>query len=64
MGIMPVERTVVLGGLLPGSLWHVAVIPCCFQASRGIADKVHDSYILKEVTGSDHCPLGVIIKKQ
>jgi hypothetical protein len=39
---------------------------CCFfllQVSSSLADKVHDSYILKEVTGSDHVPLGLVLKK-
>ncbi|XP_027366347.1 DNA-(apurinic or apyrimidinic site) lyase, chloroplastic isoform X2 [Abrus precatorius] len=33
-----------------------------FLVSESIADKVHDSYILPDVTGSDHCPIGLIIK--
>ncbi|KAK1292424.1 Apurinic endonuclease-redox protein [Acorus calamus] len=33
-----------------------------FLVSESIADKVHDSYILPHVTGSDHCPIGLILK--
>ncbi|KAJ6844295.1 DNA-(apurinic or apyrimidinic site) lyase, chloroplastic isoform X1 [Iris pallida] len=33
-----------------------------FLVSESIADKVHDSYILPEVVGSDHCPIGLILK--
>lgn len=33
-----------------------------FLVSESIADKVHDSYILPDVTGSDHCPIGLVIK--
>lgn len=33
-----------------------------FLISESIADKVHDSYILPEVGGSDHCPIGLILK--
>ncbi|KAK9157267.1 hypothetical protein Scep_003841 [Stephania cephalantha] len=33
-----------------------------FLVSESIADKVHDSYILPDVTGSDHCPVGLILK--
>jgi exonuclease III len=37
---------------------------CCFclQVSSALHDKVHDSYILKEVTGSDHVPIGLVVK--
>ncbi|CAJ1967657.1 unnamed protein product [Sphenostylis stenocarpa] len=31
-----------------------------FLVSESIADKVHDSYILPDVNGSDHCPIGLI----
>jgi exonuclease III len=31
--------------------------------SGDLAPKVHDSYILPDIVGSDHVPLGVIIKK-
>eukprot|EP00878_Enallax_costatus_P035708 GHUV01039909.1.p1 GENE.GHUV01039909.1~~GHUV01039909.1.p1 ORF type:complete len:259 (+),score=66.25 GHUV01039909.1:72-848(+) len=34
-----------------------------FLVSSDLADKVHDSYILKDVRGSDHAPLGIVIKK-
>ncbi|KAF6155357.1 hypothetical protein GIB67_019883 [Kingdonia uniflora] len=33
-----------------------------FLVSESIAEKVHDSYILPDVGGSDHCPIGVILK--
>ncbi|EHA8590428.1 DNA-(apurinic or apyrimidinic site) lyase, chloroplastic [Cocos nucifera] len=33
-----------------------------FLVSESMADKVYDSYILPEVIGSDHCPIGLILK--
>lgn len=33
-----------------------------FLVSESIADQVHDSYILPDVTGSDHCPIGLVLK--
>lgn len=33
-----------------------------FLVSESIADKVHDSYILPDVGGSDHCPIGLVLK--
>ncbi|CAA6654012.1 unnamed protein product [Spirodela intermedia] len=33
-----------------------------FLVSESIAGKVHDSYILPDVVGSDHCPIGLILK--
>lgn len=33
-----------------------------FLVSESIADKVYDSYILADVGGSDHCPIGLIFK--
>jgi exonuclease III len=33
------------------------------QVSCGLAGQVHDSYILKDVSGSDHVPLGLVLKK-
>ncbi|KAL5708315.1 hypothetical protein ACHQM5_019123 [Ranunculus cassubicifolius] len=33
-----------------------------FLVSESIADKVHDSYIVPDVTGSDHCPIGIVLK--
>ncbi|XP_058079835.1 DNA-(apurinic or apyrimidinic site) endonuclease, chloroplastic isoform X2 [Magnolia sinica] len=33
-----------------------------FIVSESLADKVHDSYILPDVNGSDHCPIGLILK--
>ncbi|GKV50410.1 hypothetical protein SLEP1_g57114 [Rubroshorea leprosula] len=32
-----------------------------FLVSESIADKIYDSYILPDVTGSDHCPIGLIL---
>jgi exodeoxyribonuclease-3 len=32
--------------------------------SEGAAGQVHDSYIRGDVGGSDHCPVGVVIKGQ
>ncbi|CAH9128122.1 unnamed protein product [Cuscuta epithymum] len=33
-----------------------------FLASESIADNVHDSYIIPDVAGSDHCPIGLVLK--
>lgn len=33
-----------------------------FLVSESIVDKVYDSYILPDVTGSDHCPIGLILR--
>ncbi|KAH7853390.1 hypothetical protein Vadar_001840 [Vaccinium darrowii] len=33
-----------------------------FLVSKSIFGKVHDSYILPDVTGSDHCPIGLVLK--
>ncbi|KAF8395761.1 hypothetical protein HHK36_019712 [Tetracentron sinense] len=33
-----------------------------FLVSESIVDNVHDSYILPDITGSDHCPIGLILK--
>ncbi|KAK3039636.1 hypothetical protein RJ639_027227 [Escallonia herrerae] len=33
-----------------------------FLVSESIADNVHNSYILPDVTGSDHSPIGLILK--
>ncbi|XP_022743632.1 DNA-(apurinic or apyrimidinic site) lyase, chloroplastic isoform X2 [Durio zibethinus] len=33
-----------------------------FLVSEAIADDVHDSYILPDVMGSDHCPIGLTLK--
>ncbi|KAL5226245.1 hypothetical protein ABZP36_014510 [Zizania latifolia] len=33
-----------------------------FLVSQSIADRVHDSYILPDVSASDHSPLGLILK--
>ncbi|XP_065857526.1 DNA-(apurinic or apyrimidinic site) endonuclease, chloroplastic isoform X3 [Euphorbia lathyris] len=33
-----------------------------FLVSESIAEKVHDSYIVPDVMGSDHCPIGLVLK--
>ncbi|KAF4355572.1 hypothetical protein G4B88_026858 [Cannabis sativa] len=33
-----------------------------FLVSESIADQVHDSYIVPDVHGSDHCPIGLVLK--
>ncbi|XP_019187099.1 PREDICTED: DNA-(apurinic or apyrimidinic site) lyase, chloroplastic-like isoform X2 [Ipomoea nil] len=33
-----------------------------FLVSESIADKVYDSYIVPDVAGSDHCPIGLVLK--
>lgn len=33
-----------------------------FLVSESIADNVHDSYIVPDVVGSDHCPIGLVLK--
>ncbi|KAL1108055.1 hypothetical protein V6Z11_D03G086500 [Gossypium hirsutum] len=33
-----------------------------FLVSDAIADDVHDSFILPDVIGSDHCPIGLVLK--
>lgn len=33
-----------------------------FLVSETMAEKVHDSYILPDVGGSDHCPIGLVLK--
>ncbi|XP_057547702.1 DNA-(apurinic or apyrimidinic site) endonuclease, chloroplastic isoform X3 [Amaranthus tricolor] len=33
-----------------------------FLVSKQLADQVHDSYILPDVIGSDHCPIGLVLK--
>ncbi|GMY19063.1 DNA-(apurinic or apyrimidinic site) lyase, chloroplastic isoform X1 [Fagus crenata] len=33
-----------------------------FLVSESIADKVYDSYILPDVGGSDHCPVGLVLQ--
>jgi exodeoxyribonuclease III len=32
------------------------------QVSQALSSRVHDSYMLQDVMGSDHCPLGLVIK--
>ncbi|CAL1361784.1 unnamed protein product [Linum trigynum] len=34
-----------------------------FLVSESLADKVHDSYIVPDVMGSDHCPIGLILRR-
>lgn len=34
-----------------------------FLVSHQLSSKVHDSYILQDVVGSDHLPLGLVLKK-
>lgn len=33
-----------------------------FLVSEILANRVYDSYILPDVNGSDHCPIGLILK--
>ncbi|MQL69391.1 hypothetical protein Taro_001674 [Colocasia esculenta] len=33
-----------------------------FLVSECMADDVHDSYIMPDVVGSDHCPIGLVLK--
>ncbi|KAL3694527.1 hypothetical protein R1sor_008178 [Riccia sorocarpa] len=33
-----------------------------FLASEGLMNQVHDSYIRPDIMGSDHCPIGLIVK--
>ena len=33
-----------------------------FLVSESIAEKVHDSYILPDISASDHSPLGLVLK--
>jgi exodeoxyribonuclease-3 len=33
-----------------------------FLVSESIAERVHDSYILPDISASDHSPLGLILK--
>lgn len=33
-----------------------------FLVSESIADRVYDSYILPDINGSDHCPIGLVLK--
>jgi exodeoxyribonuclease-3 len=34
-----------------------------FVTSKALDSKIVDSYILKDVMGSDHCPIGIILNK-
>jgi exodeoxyribonuclease III len=33
-----------------------------FLVSQSIADKAYDSYILPDIGGSDHSPIGLVLK--
>jgi len=33
-----------------------------FLISEGFETRIEDSFILPEVTGSDHCPVGILLK--
>ncbi|KAK9070500.1 hypothetical protein SSX86_010902 [Deinandra increscens subsp. villosa] len=33
-----------------------------FLVSESISENIHDSYILPDVAGSDHCPIGLVLK--
>lgn len=33
-----------------------------FLVSQRLADKVKDAYVLDTITGSDHCPLGIVLR--
>ncbi|RVW36016.1 DNA-(apurinic or apyrimidinic site) lyase, chloroplastic [Vitis vinifera] len=50
------NNTLVLLAILTG--WRLDY----FLVSESIADKVHDSYILPDIGGSDHCPIGLVLK--
>jgi hypothetical protein len=50
-------------------LWSPTSAPltsllCCaaLQVSDSLADQLHDSYTLADVMGSDHCPIGLVVK--
>lgn len=51
------------GLLQPRLSCALSLICVCVQVSEDLAPNVHDAYILKEITGSDHVPLGIVIKK-
>ncbi|GAB2210124.1 hypothetical protein Droror1_Dr00015382 [Drosera rotundifolia] len=34
-----------------------------YLVSESLAEHVHDSYILPDISGSDHCPIGLILKQ-
>ncbi|KAF9596884.1 hypothetical protein IFM89_013932 [Coptis chinensis] len=46
------------GGRVDNKGWRLDY----FLVSESIADLVHDSYIMPHITGSDHCPIGLILK--
>ncbi|KAL8142973.1 hypothetical protein V2J09_016005 [Rumex salicifolius] len=33
-----------------------------FLVSQSISDNVHDSFVLPDINGSDHCPIGLVLK--
>lgn len=35
-----------------------------FLVSEGLKPLVHDSFILNDFLGSDHCPLGLVLKDE
>ncbi|XP_071714209.1 DNA-(apurinic or apyrimidinic site) endonuclease, chloroplastic-like [Rutidosis leptorrhynchoides] len=46
------------GGVKTNKGWRLDY----FLVSESIVDNVHDSYILPDVAGSDHCPIGLVLK--
>ena len=34
-----------------------------FLVSQSLMDRVEDAFILGDVHGSDHCPVGIVVKK-
>lgn len=51
-------------GALSCSTLKPAPPVCCAapQVSDRLADQLHDSYTLADVMGSDHCPIGLVVK--
>jgi exodeoxyribonuclease-3 len=35
-----------------------------FFVSENLRDRLEDAFILREVQGSDHCPVGITLKQQ
>ena len=33
-----------------------------FLVSESFLPKINDAFILEEITGSDHCPVGIVLK--
>jgi hypothetical protein len=44
------------------TLPRVPPAPCILQVSEALWPSVHDCYHLHDVMGSDHCPVGVVLK--